>query len=551
MRTFIILLLAAGNSFSQISPEWVAKYNGTGNGMDQSRYIAVDRSGNVYITGRSRPDSNGTTFDFVTIKYDPLGNQLWVQGYNGPAGNDDTPNSITVDQNGSVYIAGGSKGNGSGYDYALIKYSTTGNLLWVARYTTTVADIAYSVGVDNSGNAYVTGISDGSYFDDYATVKYNSEGVQQWVQRYNGTGNYKDGANALVVDIGGNVYVTGYSNGGSTGMDIATVKYNTSGTLQWVSRYAGPAASGGDYGQDITIDNLGNIYVTGNSYGVTGEEDYITIKINPSGNQIWAQRYNGPGNNIDKSNNISVDLSGNVFITGTSKGSGLLDDFATIKYNSDGEQVWLQRYNGTMNHVDEAKSLVVDSTGGVYISGVSRNNTTGNDITTIKYNSDGFQQWIAIFNSTAGNNSDYGESIAIDHLGNVFVTGYFASSLSSDDYITLKYSQSIGITQISNEIPINFMLHQNYPNPFNPITKIRFDVALDSRNHGSNKVVLKVFDVMGREITTLVNEKLNPGKYEVDFTAPFGDDKIFASGVYFYSFRAGDYFKTKKMVLIK
>lgn len=538
MKTIIILFLAAGVNFSQITPEWTAKYNGTGNSIDQSRYIAVDRSGYVYVTGKSRPETSGTTFDFVTIKYDPQGIELWVQRYNGPANSDDTPNSIAVDLNGNVYVAGGSRGTGTGYDYAVLKYSTTGNQLWIARYSTTVDDVAYSVAVDNSENVFVTGKGYGA-FDDYVTIKYNSSGVQQWLQRYNGTANWDDAAYAIVLDEAGNVFVTGFSKGSNSGSDIATVKYSNSGVQQWIHRYAGPATAGVDIGYDLALDNSGNTYVTGYSDGVTGLEDFITIKINPTGSEVWAKRYNGPGNNTDIANSISVDPAGNIYVTGSSKGSNLLGDFATVKYNSAGDQVWLQRYNGTMDHIDEAKSIIVDSTGGVYVTGVSRNNSTGNDITTIKYNYDGIQQWIAIFNGTATSNDDFGESIALDHMGNVYVTGYFSYS-SSYDYITLKYSQPIGINQLSNEIPSAFRLDQNYPNPFNPVTNIRFAVAK------TGLVTLKVYDISGREVALLVNEELSAGIFNFDFNASY-----LASGIYFYKLINKNYTDTKKMVLVK
>jgi len=98
----------------------------------------------------------------------------------------------------------------------------------------------------------------------------------------------------------------------------------------------------------------------------------------------------------------------------------------------------------------------------------------------------------------------------------------------------------VGIQPISNEIPNQFSLSQNYPNPFNPNTIIRFKIK-DSR-----LTTLKVFDVLGREVETLVNEQLKPGTYEVDF-----DGSKFSSGVYFYKFVAGEFVETKKMMLVK
>jgi flagellar hook assembly protein FlgD len=105
---------------------------------------------------------------------------------------------------------------------------------------------------------------------------------------------------------------------------------------------------------------------------------------------------------------------------------------------------------------------------------------------------------------------------------------------------------SIGINHIAQNVPDKFSLEQNYPNPFNPVTKIRFEVALDSRLRGNDNVVLKVYDILGREVTTLVNKQLNPGTYEVEW-----DGLNSPSGLYLCKMAAGNYSETRKMVLVK
>src|SRR3989304_10478616 len=180
---------------------------------------------------------------------------------------------------------------------------------WVARYngTSNSDDYAYSIANDISGNVYVTGWSKGigSGFD-YITIKYNSSGIQQWVQRYNGPGNGDDQANSISVDGSGNVYVTGQSIGSGTFFDLATIKYNTSGLLQWVQRYNG-SGNAGDGAYALVVDGTGNIYVTGWIMDSENASDYITIKYNSSGIQQWVQIYNGPGNADDISRSIAID----------------------------------------------------------------------------------------------------------------------------------------------------------------------------------------------------------------------------------------------------
>lgn len=97
-----------------------------------------------------------------------------------------------------------------------------------------------------------------------------------------------------------------------------------------------------------------------------------------------------------------------------------------------------------------------------------------------------------------------------------------------------------GVTTISSEIPASYLLNQNYPNPFNPVTHIRFSILK------TTDVKLAVYNVMGEEINRIVEQKLNAGTYNADF-----DGSNFASGVYFYTIKAGDFIQTKKMILIK
>ena len=106
--------------------------------------------------------------------------------------------------------------------------------------------------------------------------------------------------------------------------------------------------------------------------------------------------------------------------------------------------------------------------------------------------------------------------------------------------------------ETENANVLDFQLFQNYPNPFNPSTKIKYNIPNVISTEGRNlNVILKVFDVLGNDVATLVDEEKSAGNYEVDFTVGRNSSSTTASGIYFYQLKAGSYISTKKMLLLK
>jgi hypothetical protein len=365
---------------------WVRRYNGPVDGSDYASAIAIDDSGYVYVTGSSY-GGTGTYYDYATIKYYPNGDTAWVRRYNGPGDSIDVASAIAIDDSGSVYVCGMSYGNGTAFDYATIKYYPNGDTTWVRRYNGPANgfDDAVSIAVDNSGNVYVAGPSVGlNTSDDYSIVKYYPHGDTAWVRRYDGGGmDNPDDATALALDGSANIYVTGLSNG-TTEYDYATIKYYPNGETVWVRKYDGPGNSR-DWALAIAVDDSHNVYVTGYSTGSGTGYDYATIKYYPNGDTDWVRRYNGPGNGTDLALPIVVDDFHNVYVTGYSMGSGTGYDYATIKYYPNGGIAWVRRYNGPENSDDYAGAITVDNSGNVYVTGGSSGNGANMDYATIKY----------------------------------------------------------------------------------------------------------------------------------------------------------------------
>ncbi|MHC4388987.1 MAG: SBBP repeat-containing protein, partial [Planctomycetota bacterium] len=269
-----------------VTEEWIVRYDGPGHLDDVAEDMVLDSAGNIYVTGRS--EGGGTNYDYATIKYDPNGNLLWVSRYNGDANGSDIAYAMTIDADGNIYVTGESTGSDASrsYDYATIKYDPNGNEVWVERYNS-ISDYdeaAHAIAVDSAGHVYVTGETN---YDDFLTVKYEPNGNELWAEVYP---NGDDGAQDIAIDVAGNVYATGASFSSDTNEDYATAKYDSSGSELWVARYNGPA-DGYDVARAIAVDTDENLYVTGISTATDTNMDCATVKVNRFGSRVWASRY--------------------------------------------------------------------------------------------------------------------------------------------------------------------------------------------------------------------------------------------------------------------
>jgi hypothetical protein len=314
----------------------------------------------------------------------------------------------------------------------------------------------------------------------------------------------------------------------------------------WVARYDGPG-NWDDMAYAIAVDDLGNVYVTGESNDLWTRQDYATIKYYPNGDTAWVRRYNGSENSKDGAYAIAVDEFGNVYVAGSSTVSGTDSDYATIKYHPSGDAAWVRRYNGPASSADVAKDIVVDGSGNVFVTGESYGSGTQKDYATLKYDANGNKVWVRTYDGPESE-SDAGCAIATDNSGNIYVTGGSYGTGTDRDYATIKYVQTGSDVKDETGIrekPSEFTLSQNYPNPFNQTTKIEFTVAR------SGFVSLGIYDILGRKVRMLVSEHLYSGYKSVlwDGKNDSGDDV--ASGIYFYQLKVGDLTETKKLVLLK
>jgi uncharacterized delta-60 repeat protein len=388
---------------------------------------------------------------FIGIACSPVYGQVmqeWASVYNGNGNLEDHSYSIAADNSGNVYVTGYSDGGSTSNDYLTIKYNPAGDAVWVKRYNNPSengSDQARSIAVNDSGNVYVTGSSTGNgTYGDFFTIKYNSSGDTVWTKRWDSDFHQGDGARDIALDFLGNVFVTGAAYRGGNAWDCVTIKYSSSGVEQWVGLYTGELGDF-DEGYAVTVDNSGNAYVTGRC-GTNGSGDFLTIKYNPAGDSLWVKKYDGPDNGLDEAYDIAVDNSGNAYVTGRSLANNTGYDCLTIKYSPTGDSLWTKRFNGTANDIDEAYALALDNSGNVCITGVSNHVGGSLDYVTIKYSGDGLEQLVQYYNGP-GSSYDYAYSIAVDEEDNIYVTGESpGGSPTYTDVATIKYN-SAGIEQ--------------------------------------------------------------------------------------------------------
>jgi hypothetical protein len=513
--------------YAQAQQEWASRFTTAGNGDDAAAAVALDPSGNVYVTGQAV----GTGLDYATVKYDPSGVQQWVRTYNGPGNADDVARAIATDAAGNVYVTGFSVGSGGAQeDYATIKYDTDGNQLWLARYNGPADnwDEALDVAVDDEGNVIVTGRSShmGGWFDfDYATVKYDALGVQQWVTRYNGNGNDWDQANSVAVDRFGEVYVTGTAarETGTAYNDYVTIKYTATGALKWTAVLDG-AGQNWDEAVAIAVDEDGFAYVAG--YTMGSVYDFLTVKYTPAGNVEWSRVWTGAGATADVAKALAIDAAGNVFITGSSA-----LNYATVKYDSAGVEQWVRLYGGAAEDIPYA--IAPDVSGDVYVTGGS-----SNSIATVKYDRDGTEEWVALYNGP-GPGQDVGNGMVVDGVGNVVVVGRSWGVMTGPDFATIKYSQPTAAIDAWGASALGHLA--NAPNPFGGTTTISFAVP----GSVERSVRLGIYDPAGREVARLVDGTLAPGSYHLAW-----DAAGHPAGAYFYRLSADGISRTRKMVRV-
>ncbi len=373
---------------------------------------------------------------------------VWTNRFGGTANGMDMPNALAVAPNGDVVMGGAVATSVIGADnFVTIRYSSAGAALWTNYYNGpgNSYDFVNAVAVDAGGNVVVTGGSrstSSSTSEDYATIRYSADGVPLWTNRYAGGGNSGDRPMAVVTDVSSNVVVTGSAQltASVDSVDIVTIKYSAAGTALWTNTYNGPANSY-DTARCMALDASGSVFVAGYATATNLWPDLVVIKYSSAGVALWTNLFGGSFNRGDEARAIVVDGSSNVVITGYTTATGNQNDFVTIKYSNAGVPLWTNIYAGPSNDEDKPASVAVDASDNVFVTGFSTGSGGNWDYATIKYSSAGVPLWTNRYNGP-GNGDDMAEDIVVDSAGNVHVTGLAEAGGLLADFVTVTYNNS-------------------------------------------------------------------------------------------------------------
>jgi hypothetical protein len=539
-------------------------------GYGQGTSITFDASGNVYTTGYFQDtvdfdpgpgvfNLSSSAGEVFILKLDPSGNFIWAKSVGG-ASYYEKP-SITFDGFANVCITGifenigdfdpgqgtfylSSNGN---FDIFILKLDLSGNFVWAKSLGGSGEEYSGSLSVDGIGNVYITGGFKGTVdFDpsagifnmtsfgfggqDIFVLKLNPSGNFNWAKRLGGIG--EDIGISIVSDASGNVYTTGYfcegfssptadfdpgpgtyylvTSSSSVGFYIS--KLDALGNFVW----AKSISDGETTGMSIKLDTLGNVYATGFFSAAvdfdpgpnihilaptTGiDNDIFILKLDISGNFLWAKIFGGPGN--DGGISLDVDNSGNVYIIGN--------------------------YNGIVDVDPNFGTFYLSPNGGV-------------DFFILELNASGNFLWAK---GIGGSLDDYGNSIAVDKVGNVYSIGFFMGTVDFSPYDLINLTSGtygsifilkMGTSMITNSIKNSSIISSRpiiCPNPNNGSFTIK----------ANDEASLSIFNNLGEIIQEVYLRAFNSYQTQVS---------EFTSGVYFLVQYNKGYAEKQKIVVIK
>jgi hypothetical protein len=460
---------------------------------------------------------------------------LWARTFGGPF--NDLAHSVDITFEGDYIIVGETYSlDSGGYDIYLIKINSDGDTLWSKTYGGINSEYGNSVVLTSDSGYAVVGetrsFGAGSY--DIYFLKTDTNGDTLWAKTYGGE-DYEKGQSIFQTSDNGYIIAGTTRSFGNGTDDVYLIKTDSIGDTIWTRTFGGTDF---DWGNSVQETSDGGFIITGGtfSYGA-GESDIYILKTDADGNLLWNGFYGDTLSDVGAS--VQQTIDGGYIIGGVVYSGSNMMDGKLIKLNDSGDSVWTRTYGGAdQDHISCARQ-VPDR--GFILAGWTESFGSGNkDIYIIKTDSLGNINWSGIY---GGPGDDLANSIRQTSDEGYIISGATTSygSGNHDVYVMKILSEPTNV--FNNGItwtPDYFVLHSNYPNPFNASTNISFELS------ESAIVRLAVYDLLGRQLTTLANEYLESGRYNYNYIA-----SDLSSGIYFYRLVVDNAVKTARMVLLK
>jgi hypothetical protein len=452
--------------------------------------------------------------------------------------NNDEGYSVQQTTDGGYIIAGRTNSFGPGnYSVYLVKTNANGDTLWTKTFGGGNVDDAYSVQQTNDGGYVITGETRSSGAGDYDVylIKTNENGVTQWTKTFGGT--YFDwGSSVQQTNDGGYIIAGTTDSFGPGDNNVYLIKTNTNGDTLW-TKALGPVYPASSFGNSVQQTSDNGYVIAGRMKTGGGSIDRVyLIKTNPSGDTLWTKTFGlgqGTAYSVQQTSDGGYIIGADLDIF-----NGQSYNVYLVKTNANGDELWTKTFGGTDYDIGGSAQQTTDG-GYVIVGNIRSIGAGGFDFYLIKTNSNGDTLWTKTF---GGTDEEYGGSVQQTTDGGYVITGYTRSFGAGNNDVYLIKTDANGVVSVNPEesIPLNFSLEQNFPNPFNPTTTIRYSIPERSF------VKLKVFNLLGQQIATLVDKEQSIGTYTIQWEA-----SNFPSGVYLYSLQTNDFVETKKLILLK
>ncbi len=447
LLTLLLLLTAPAARGVAAGPGdclWMSWLDGPDHTLDAVTSVAEAPDGSLYAAGVANDDW-GTAADILVIKRTPNGTGGWSLEWDGPAGNADWAADLVVDAESNAIVVGRSVSVAKQEDWALVKYSPAGVVLWQKLWGGTSSDVPVDAVGDAAGNVFVCGTADFSQNSStWKVVKFRrGSGSVAWTLTYTGPAANTSGDMPLAMDrdAAGNLYVAGTSANKLGVRDIVVIKVSPTGKRLWARRIDGPSHLA-DEGVAVAARPEGGAYVACHSWTGTAQNQMLLVRLTASGSYAWTgtwKRWDDatvPG--MTSVEGMDLDADGNVYVAGYSWDSGATDYRAFIQKRSPAGALRWVRYHRPAGVENSAfHGLAVSSVGRAWVAGTVIPAGGTQDWLVARYETDGKRAWVSSYDSTS-HLADWANALTLCGTRSLFVGGVMGTS-TNDDAGTAKY----------------------------------------------------------------------------------------------------------------